>query len=39
MFWTHMCMALTRIQRDESIEGPLEMIMVEISDKPLIKMK
>lgn len=34
MFWTHMCMALTRIQRDESIEGPLEMIMVEIRQTP-----
>ncbi len=34
MFWTHMCMALTRIERGEALEGPSEMIMQEINQTP-----
>ncbi|MBU5268077.1 PRD domain-containing protein [Virgibacillus proomii] len=30
MFWTHLCMALTRIERGEEIEGPPEAILKEI---------
>lgn len=34
MFWTHMCMALTRIERGETLEKPSEMIMQEINQTP-----
>ncbi|WP_337018912.1 PRD domain-containing protein [Oceanobacillus massiliensis] len=34
MFWTHMSMALTRIERGESLEGPSEEIMKEIKQTP-----
>jgi hypothetical protein len=34
MFWTHMCMALTRIEQGESIEGPMEEIVREIRQTP-----
>lgn len=34
MFWTHMCMALTRIEQGESIEGPMEEIVMEIRQTP-----
>ncbi|CEI80899.1 PRD domain protein [Oceanobacillus oncorhynchi] len=34
MFWTHLCMALTRIERGETLEGPSENIMKEINQTP-----
>lgn len=34
MFWTHMCMALTRIERGDSIEGPPENILGELNQTP-----
>jgi hypothetical protein len=34
MFWTHMSMALTRIEKGEPVEGPPEIIVQEIRQTP-----
>ena len=34
MFWTHMSMALTRIENGEPVEGPSELIVNEIKKSP-----
>ncbi|MFU0789292.1 MAG: PRD domain-containing protein [Virgibacillus proomii] len=34
MFWTHLCMALTRMERGEQIEGPPAAILKEIDTMP-----
>ncbi|GIN87365.1 hypothetical protein J6TS2_37510 [Heyndrickxia sporothermodurans] len=34
MFWTHMSMALTRIEKHEPVEGPPEVIVQEIRQSP-----
>lgn len=34
MFWTHMSMALTRIEKGEPVEGPPEAIVQEIRQSP-----
>ncbi|MFD1414508.1 PRD domain-containing protein [Oceanobacillus jeddahense] len=34
MFWTHLCMALTRIENGEELEGPSQAIVDDIYQTP-----